>query len=213
MAAYDLEEQEQLETLKAWWKENGNLVLTSVSLVLIALAGWQGWNYYQRNQAVQASALYDAVQKAAGANDLKQVRESAGTLLDQYSRTTYAAMAALVSAKAHFQGGDLKTAHAQLAWVTENAKDEALQDIARLRLASVMLDEKAYDDALKVLDAKHGAAFDAPFLAARGDVLLTQGKKDEARGAYKTALEKADAKDAGLRGSIQLRLDALGTAQ
>jgi predicted negative regulator of RcsB-dependent stress response len=213
MAAYDLEEQEQLETLKAWWKENGNLVLTALSLVLIVLAAWQAWNYYQRNQAAQASALYDAVQKAAGANDLKQVRESAGAILEQYPRTTYAAMAALVSAKAHFQGGDLKTAHAQLAWVAENARDEALQDIARLRLVSVMLDEKAYDDALKALDAKHGAAFDAQFLAVRGDVLVAQGKKEEARGAYKAALDKADAKDAGSRGSIQLRLDALGTAK
>ncbi len=213
MATYDLEEQEQLATLKAWWAENGNLVLTTLSLVLIVLAGWQAWNYYQRNQAAQASALYGAVQKAAGANDLKQVRESAGAILEQYPRTTYAAMAALVSAKAHFQGGDLKTAHAQLAWVAENARDEALQDIARLRLASVMLDEKAYDDALKALDAKHGAAFDAQFLAARGDVFVAQGKKEEARGAYKAALDKADPKDAGLRGSIQLRLDALGTAK
>jgi len=213
MAAYDLEEQEQLETLKAWWTENGNLVLTTLSLALVVLVAWQGWNYYQRNQAAEASAMYGAVQKAAGANDLKQVRESAGAILEQYPRTTYAAMAALVSAKAHFQGGDLKTAHAQLAWVVENAKDEALQDIARLRLVSVMLDEKAYDDALKALDAKHGATFDAQFLAARGDVLFAQGKKEEARGAYKAAQDKADAKDAGLRGSLQLRLDALGTAK
>lgn len=213
MAAYDLEEQEQLATLKAWWKENGNLVMTTVSLVLIVFAAWQAWNYYQRNHAAQASALYDAVQKAAGANDLKLVRESAGAVLEQFPRTTYAAMAALVSAKAHFQGGDLKTAHAQLAWVTENARDEALQDIARLRLASVMLDEKAYDDALKVLDAKHGAAFDAQFLATRGDVLVARGKKEEAGSAYKAALDKTDAKDAGQRATIQLRLDALGTAK
>jgi predicted negative regulator of RcsB-dependent stress response len=213
MAAYDLEEQEQLATLKAWWQENGNLVMTALSLVLIVLVAWQGWNYYQRNQAAQASGLYDAVQKAAGTNDLKQVRESAGAILEQYPRTTYAAMAALVSARAHFQGGDLKTAHAQLAWVAENARDDGLQDIARLRLVSVMLDEKTYDDALKALDAKHGAAFDAQFLAARGDVLVAQAKKDEARGAYKAALDKADAKDGGLRGSIQLRLDALGTAK
>ncbi len=213
MAAYDLEEQEQLATLKAWWEENGNLVLTTLSLVLIALAVWQAWNYYQRNQAAQASALYDAVQKAAGASDLKQVRESAGAILEQYPRTTYAAMAALVSAKVHFRRGDLKTAHAQLAWVAENARDEALQDIARLRLVSVMLDEKAYDDALKALNTKHGAAFDTQFLAARGDVLVAQGKKEEARGAYKAALDHADAKDTGLRGSIQLRLDALGTAK
>jgi predicted negative regulator of RcsB-dependent stress response len=213
MATYDLEEQEQLATLKAWWKDNGNLVMTALSLVLIVFAAWQAWNYYQRNQAAQASGLYDAVQKAAAASDLKQVRESAGAILERYPRTTYAAMAALVSAKAHFQGGDLKSAHAQLAWVVENAKDEGLQDIARLRLASVMLDEKAYDDALKVLDATHGAAFDAPFLAVRGDVLVAQGKKDEARAAYKAALDKADVKDAGLSGFIQLRLDALGTAK
>ena len=213
MAAYDLEEQEQLAALKAWWKDNGKSVISAAILVLTVLLAWLGWNAYQRNQATQASALYDAVQKAAGTNDLKQVRESAGAILEQYPRTAYAAMAALVSAKAHFRGGDLKTAHAQLAWVTENAKDEGLQDIARLRLVSVMLDEKAYDDALKTLDAKHGAAFDAQFLAARGDVLVAQGKTEEARGAYKAALDKADAKDAGSRGSIQLRLDALGSAK
>lgn len=213
MAAYDLEEQEQLAALKAWWQEKGNLVMTAVSMVLVALAAWQGWGYYQRNQAVQASGLYDAVQKAAVSGDLKQVRENTGAIIERYPRTAYAAMAALVSAKANYQGGDLKTARAQLAWVAENAKDEGLQDIARLRLASVMLDEKAYDDALKALDAKHGAAFDALFLAARGDVLVAQDKKDEARNAYKAALDKADARDGALRGSIQLRLDALGTAK
>jgi predicted negative regulator of RcsB-dependent stress response len=213
MAAYDLEEQEQLATLKAWWKDNGGLVMTAVTLVLAVFAAWQGWNYYQRNQAAQASALYEAVQKGARANDLKQVRESAGAILEQYPRTAYAAMAALVSAKAHYQGGDLKTARAQLAWVAENAKDEALQDIARLRLASVMLDEKAYDDALKTLESKHGAAFDAQFLTARGDVFVAQGKKEDARSAYKAALDKADARDAGLRAYIQLCLDALGAAK
>ena len=213
MAAYDLEEQEQLATLKAWWAENGNLVMTSVSVVLIALAAWQGWNYYQRNQAAQASALYDVVQRAAQAADLKQVREGTGAILEQYPRTAYAAMAALVSAKAHFQGGDLKTAHVQLAWVAENAKDEALQDIARLRLASVMLDEKTYDDALKTLDAKHGVVFDPLYLSARGDILVAQGKKDEARSAFKAALDKVEPKDVALRGSLDLRLDALGTAK
>ncbi|TSA17002.1 MAG: hypothetical protein D4R74_03540 [Betaproteobacteria bacterium] len=213
MAAYDLEEQEQLAALKAWWQENGGLIVTIASLVLVVLAAWQGWNYYQRNQAVQASGLYDAVQKAARDGDLKQVRETAGAILEGYPRTSYAAMAALVSAKAHFQGGELKTASAQLAWVAENARDEGMQDIARLRLASVMLDEKAYEDALKVLDAKHGAAFDSLFLASRADVLVAQGKKEEARGAYQSALDKADAKDAALRGSIQLRLDALGAAK
>lgn len=213
MATYDLEEQEQLAALKAWWTDNGKQVMISVLLVVVVLLGWLGWNYYQRNQAAQASGLYEAVQKAAAANDLKLVRESAGAVLEQFPRTTYAAMAALVSAKVHFQGGDLKTARAQLTWVAENAKDEALQDIARLRLAGVMLDEKAYDEALKALDAKHGAPFDAQFLALRGDVLVAQGKKQDAASAYKSALEKIEAKDAGQRAYIQLRLDALGIAK
>jgi predicted negative regulator of RcsB-dependent stress response len=213
MAAYDHEEQEQLAELKEWWRDYGNQVVTLLSLALIILAAWQTWNYYQRSQAAQASALYDAVQKAALAKDLKKVRESAGAILEQYPRTAYASMAALVSAKAHFQEGDLKTARAQLAWAGEHATDESMQDIARLRLASVMLDEKAFDEALKVLESKHSAAFDALFLAARGDVLVAQEKKAEARGAYKSALDKADAKDAGLRESIQLRLDALGSAK
>lgn len=213
MATYDLEEQEQLATLKAWWKDNGPLLTTTLSIIVVAFAAWHGWNYYQRSQAAQASALYDVVQKAARINDLKQVRESAGAVLEQFPRTSYAAMAALVSAKAHFQSGDLKTARAQLAWVAENAKDEALRDIAQLRLASVMLDEKEYDNALAALAAKHGSEFDAQFLAARGDVLIAQGKKDEARTAYKAALDKADAKESGLRASIQLNLDTLGTAK
>jgi predicted negative regulator of RcsB-dependent stress response len=213
MATYDLEEQEQLAALKAWWQENGGMVTTAITVVLLALAGWQGWNYYQRDQAVQASNMYDAVQKAARTGELKQVRESAGAILERYPRTVYAAMAALVSAKAHFDGGDLKTARVQLAWVADNAKDEGMQDIARLRLASVMLDEKAYDEALKTLEAKHGEAFDPLFLAAKGDVLAAQGKKEEARSAYKAVLDKTSASDVAQRGSIQLRMDALGTAK
>jgi predicted negative regulator of RcsB-dependent stress response len=213
MAAYDHEEQEQLAELKGWWSDHGNMVVTFLSVAAIIVSAWQGWNYYQRSQSAQASALYEVVQKAARANDLKKVRESAGAVLEQYPRTAYAAMAALVSAKAHFQGGDLKTAHAQLAWVSENARDDALRDMARLRLASVMLDEKAHEDALKVLEAKHAAAFDAQFLATKGDVLVALGRSADARGAYVAALEKTAAADGGLRETIQLRLDALGAAK
>jgi predicted negative regulator of RcsB-dependent stress response len=135
MATYDLEEQEQLAALKAWWQENGSLVITAVCVVLIALAAWRGWAYYQRNQAVQASGLYGAVQKAAAAGDLSQVREAAGAIIQHYPRTSYAAMAALVSAKANFDGGDVKTARAQLAWVAENAKDAGLQTQRSVRCA------------------------------------------------------------------------------
>lgn len=210
MSAYDLEEQEQLAELKAWWKTNGNTVLTGAIIVLLAVAAWNGWTWYQRGQAAQAGSLYDTLQKAARANDLKATRDAAGAILEDYPRTAYAPLAALTSAKVHFQAGDLKTARAQLTWVVEHARNPQVREIARLRLANVLLDDGAPDEALKILDDKPDAAFEALFAAQRGDILIAQNKPAEARAAYRAALEKASEKDAGLRESLRLKLDALG---
>lgn len=210
MSAYDLEEQEQLAELKAWWKTHGNAVLTAAIVVLLAVAAWNGWTWYQRTQAAQAGGLYDTLQKAARANDLKATRDAAGAILENYPRTTYAPLAALTSAKVHFQAGDLKTARAQLAWVVDHARNAQLRDIARLRLASVLVDDGAPDEALKVLDAKPAPAFEALFAAERGDVLVLQKKPAEARTAYRSALDKASDRDGALRESLRLKLDALG---
>ena len=208
--AYDLEEQEQLAELKAWWKTHGNTVLTGAIVVLLAVAAWNGWTWYQRTQAAQAGVLYDTLQKAARANDLKATRDAAGAILESYPRTTYAPLAALTSAKVHFQAGDLKTARAQLTWVVEHARNAQVRDIARLRLANVLLDDGAPDEALKVLDAKPDPAFEALFAAQRGDILVVQKKPAEARAAYSAALDKASDKDGALRESLRLKLDALG---
>jgi predicted negative regulator of RcsB-dependent stress response len=210
MSAYDLEEQEQLAAFKAWWKDNGNTVVTAAIVVLLAIAAWNGWVWYQRTQAAQAGALYDTLQKAARANDVKATRDAAGAILESYPRTAYAALAALTSAKVHFQAGDLKTARAQLAWVVEHARNPQLREIARLRLATVQLDDGAPDEALKVLDEKPDPAFEALFAAQRGDILVAQKKFAEARAAYRAALDKAGDKDPALRESVRLKLDALG---
>jgi predicted negative regulator of RcsB-dependent stress response len=210
MSTYDLEEQEQLAELKAWWKTNGNTVLTAAIVVLLVVAAWNGWTWYQRAQAAQAGALYDTLQKAARANDAKATRDAAGAILENYPRTTYAALAALTSAKVHFQAGDLKTARAQLTWVIEHARSAQVREIARLRLANVLLDDGAPDEALKVLDDKPEPAFEALFAAGRGDILVAQKKPAEARAAYRAALDKAGDKDAALRESLRLKLDALG---
>jgi len=210
MSAYDLEEQEQLAELKAWWKTNGNTVLGAAIAVLLAVAAWNGWSWYQRAQSAQAGALYDTLQKAARANDLKATRDAAGAILESYPRTTYAPLAALTSAKVHFQAGDLKTARAQLTWVVEHARNAQVRDIARLRLANVLLDDGAPDEALKALDAKPDPAFEALFAAQRGDILVVQKKPAEARAAYRAALDKASDKDGALRESLRLKLDALG---
>jgi predicted negative regulator of RcsB-dependent stress response len=208
MSTYDLEEQEQLAALKAWWKERGGGVALAVILVSAAVAAWNGWQWYQRSQAAQAAALYDTLQKAARANDLKATREAAGSILENYPRSAYAALAALVSAKVQFQAGDLKTARAQLQWVVDHAKSDEIRSIATLRLASVLLDDKEPEAALKLLEAKPGPGFEALYAAQRGDILAAQKKRSEARAAYRAAMDKADA--GPLRETLRLKLEALG---
>ena len=210
MSTYDLEEQEQIAELKAWWKEHGGRVLAATTLVLAAFAAWNGWMWYQRSQASQAAVLYDALQKAALANDLKATRDAAGAIVENFPRTAYAPLAALVSAKVQFQAGDLKTARAQLEWVVENAGNDDIQAIARLRLSSVLLDDKDPDAALKVLDTTPRPGFEAQYASQRGDVLMSQNKLADARAEYKTALAKTGPADNALREALRLKLDALG---
>lgn len=212
MAHYDLEEQEQIDTLKTWWKMYGNLVTGVVVAGSLAVIGWQGWNWYQRSQAAQASAIYGVLEQAVAARDAQKVKAAAGELAEKFGGTTYAALGALVAARQSFEAGDLKTARAQLTWAAENGEDE-IRDLARLRLASVLLDEKAYDEALKQLETAHAAAFAARFLELKGDVLVAAGKKPEARAAYQAALDKGEVREgrggAG-RELLRQKLDSLG---
>ena len=208
MSTYDLEEQEQLAELKAWWKERGGRVALAAVIAAAGVAAWNGWGWYQRSQSAQAAALYDTLQKAARANDVKATRDTAGSILENYPRSAYASLAALVSAKVQFQAGDLKTARAQLQWVTEHAKSDEIRSIAALRLANVLLDDKEPDAALKAIEATPHPGFEALFAAQRGDILAVQKKRDEARKAYKAALEKAE--PGPLREVLRLKLEALG---
>lgn len=207
--AYDLEEQEKVEAIKAWWTEYGTSLILGVALFVAAVMGAQGWRYYQRSQAEQAATLYLEVEKAAAARDDKKVRAAAAQVMDKYGGTAYGARAALLASRSAYEAGDLAGAKMQLTWVADNAKEDELRDVARLRLAGVYLDEKNYADALKALEAPHGAAFNALFSDMKGDVLAAQGKGAEARSAYQAALEKLD-KGSPYRGYIQLKLDTLG---
>jgi len=211
MAHYDLEEQEQIDTLKTWWKMYGNLVTGLVMAASLAVVGWQGWNWYQGGQSAKAAAIYGVLEQAAAAGDAQKVKAAAGELAEKFGRTAYASLGAMVAAKQSFDAGDLKTAKTQLIWVAENGKNE-VRDLARLRLAAVQLDEQAYDEALKQLEAAHAVAFDARFLELKGDVLTAQGKKAEARAAYKSALEKMADKPSASRELLQQKLDSLGEA-
>lgn len=224
MAAYDLEEQEQLSEIKAFWQQYGNLITGLVALAATLVVAYQGWNWYQRNQAAQANGAFAAVQQAAAANDLKKTRDATGELLEKYSGTVQAGLAALISAKVQFEGGDAATAKAQLGWAAEKGAEAEIRDLARLRLATVLLDEKAYDEALRQLEHKPSASFVPRYLDLKGDVLLAQGKPAEAKVAYRDALAALDAqaREAGaaaamrpsaLKEVVQVKLDALGGAQ
>jgi predicted negative regulator of RcsB-dependent stress response len=207
--AYDLEEQEQIETLKSWWKQYGNLITWLLIAALAAYAGWAGWNYYQRNQAAQAGQLYDEITRAVAAKDTAKVLRGAEDMRSKFGRTAYAEMAALTAAKVAFDANDLNGAKAQLQWVVDSGRDEEYKALARIRLAGVLLDEKAYDEGLKVLSADVPAAFSGAVADRRGDLLMAQNKVAEARTAYQEALQKSDAKSPG-RQLIQLKLDAIG---
>jgi predicted negative regulator of RcsB-dependent stress response len=206
----DLEEQEHVDELKAWWSRYGTLILVVVLAALLAFAGWLAWRKYEGGQAGLASALYETVAKAAQAGDAKALRDAGGTLAESYPRTLYASMGAFVAARFYFDRNDLKGAKAQLQWVIERAPAEDFRDLARLRLGAILLDEKSYDEALKTADAPHASAFDAQFAALKGDVLAAKNQPAEAKAAYKAALEKVGTEDGAFRESVRMRLEALG---
>ena len=222
MAVLDLQEQEQLEAFKRWWKDNRNQLLGMLLVVAIAGGGWRGWQYYQHQQAEQAANLYQQFIAQLASNDAKRINDAAAAVTDKFASTAYAARAALLAAQVNEQGTgqgkengtgngkDLPRAKTQLQWVIDHAAEATLQDVARLRLAAILLDEKNYADALKQLEAKHPASFDGLYADLRGDVLSAQGKTEEARSSYKLAYEKIDAQSM-YRNLIQMKLDALGT--
>jgi len=206
--AYDLEEQEQLDELKAWWKTYGKLVSNLVIGLLVAYAAYQGWTYYQTKQAVNASTEYQALQ-VVDTNDTKSIQAKAAVLMEKYSATPYAGRAAVLAAKANYEAKDTKSAKAQLEWAISNAKETSVSAIASLQLANILAEENNFDAALKVLEAKHDAGFDGLFLDLKGDVLLGIGKRDEAKAAYELALTKLDAQGR-YRHLTQQKIDSLG---
>jgi len=207
--AYDLEEQEQIARFRGWWNQYGTLLIIVLTACLLTLAAFQGWRYYRQQQAVSAAALYHQLEQAGYANDHKRVRDIASQITGQYGGTAYGVLAALNAARASVETGDLSGARTLLKWVIDNARDEEFRDLARLRLAIVLLDEKNYADALTLMDSKPAEAFAGLYADLKGDILVAQGKPAEARAAYQLALDRSDAQSP-YRAMVQAKLDALG---
>ncbi|MFA8329477.1 YfgM family protein [Burkholderia ubonensis] len=205
------DEQESIESLKAWWARWGNLTTWIVLAALVVAAGFNGWNFWQRRQAAQASGLYEQVQKAAASNDKATMARAAADMEDKYGGTPYAQMTALAAAKVLYAAGDAAGAKAQLQWAVDHAKDDEYKQIAKLRLASLLLDEKAYDAGLALLSGTPIDAFKGLVADRRGDLLAAQGKAGDARAAYKLALDSLPKEDMSARQLVQFKLDALGS--
>ena len=212
MTAYDLEEQERIDALKDWWDKWGNWVYAGVSAFVLGVAGVQGWHYYEAKQNADAELLFKSVEKTAqevaASKDSKKLSEVATAMADAYPRTFQATDAKLLAAKAAFDAGDLATAKIHLQWVVDNGRD-TFKPLARVRLAGVLLDDKQYDEALKVLDQVKDEGYATMVADLRGDILAVQGKKDEARAAYEIAVEKANDRSP-LKSISQAKLDAFG---
>ncbi len=206
----DLDEQEQFDALKAWWKRYGTALMISVLVLVIAASAIQGWRYYQQRQATHASALFGVLQAVAQGGDVAKIREASGEIMSRYPSTAYAPRAALIAAHANYIHGNAKSAKAQLQWVIDHASEPALRDVARLRLARMLFDEKDSDRALALLAAKHGASFDALYTDLTGDILTARGQTLKAKRAYKTALAQLS-QHLAYRKVVQIKLDALGT--
>ena len=194
----DLQEQEQIDALKAFWAKYGNLIMWTVTLVLAAFAAWTWWQKIERDRGTVASTMYGELQSAAAAGDAKRAAQILGDMKSKASKTTYTQLGALLAARTQADKGDTVNATANLQWVADNGNEENAA-VAHLRLAGLLADAKKYDDALKELVLVKPASFAALVSDRRGDIELAQGQADAAVKAYKVAYD-------GLPGTAQYRL-------
>lgn len=205
----DLEEQEQLDELKHFWKRWGDLITWVLIAVLAAYAGWMGWQTWQAKQAAQSAVLYDTVDRAAASGDMPLLDRAVTDIEDKFASTNYAQQAALLAARVYQDKDRPADARKHLAWVIEKTSDKGYEALARLRLSALLLQDKAYDEAAKQLSVATPAAFEALFADRLGDIAMLQGQSDKAVAQYQKAWKGLDARS-DYRRLVAVKLAALG---
>jgi predicted negative regulator of RcsB-dependent stress response len=205
----DLEEQEQLDQIKHFWAQYGNLITWVLIAVFGSMAAWNGWNYWQRSQATKAAALYDEIERAAVASDADRMERALSDMKDKFGGTTFAAQGGLLAGKTLFDAGKTDGARAALSWVAESAPDDAYKAVARLRLVGLDIEAKAFDQALKTLEAPVPKPFEPLVADRRGDVFMAQGKTEEAKAQYQAAWRGLSDR-AEYRRLVEVKLASLG---
>jgi predicted negative regulator of RcsB-dependent stress response len=207
----NLTDEERLDLIKKWWRENGSSIITGVVLGLAVLFGSKAWFSYQETNAQTASNIYVTLMSALETGDALAVAEKTGVLVSEYGGTPYATIAALAMAKIKIEAGELNDAQAQLRWVLDNSKSEIFRDTARLRLARVLIAMEDLDAAEALLqEPVSGNAFDPLYTEVKGDVNIARGDIPAAHLAYQEALA-ATAADSPGRYILELKYQ--GTQQ
>jgi predicted negative regulator of RcsB-dependent stress response len=205
----DLEEQEQLDQIKHFWAQYGNLITWVLIAVFGSMAAWNGWNYWQRSQAAKASALYEEIERAALASDADKIQRAYLEMTDRFAGTTFAAQGALLAGKTLYESGKVDGARAALIWVSEKASDTSLQAIARLRLAALDVESMVFYLGFKTLETPMPKSFEPLAADRRGDVFLAQGKTEEAKTQYQAAWRALGAQTE-YRQLVEVKLASLG---
>jgi predicted negative regulator of RcsB-dependent stress response len=205
----DLEEQEQLAELKHFWKQYGNLITWVLILALGGFAAWNGYQYWQRQKAAQASALYDEIERAVQTGDVARVERALADMKDRFGSTTYASQAGLLAARGLQEKGKTDAARAALQGVASQGADDGQRAVATLRLSALLIEGKSYDEALKALSGAFPSEFNALVADRKGDVLLLQGQRAQAVAEFKRALAALDAGD-DYRRLVEAKLKSLG---
>jgi len=208
VATYETEE-EQIEAIKKWWKENGLSVIGGIVIGLGLIAGWRWWQVYSDQQAQVASHIYNQILFSLEKEEIPEAHQAASQLLSEYSGSPYAVLAALNMAHHDLEKGDIDSSHARLQWVIENSDIVELAHVARLRKARLFLSQEKVAETKKLIEGIDETTFRGAYAEIRGDIAIAEGRIDDARNAYTEAVGHLDLSPQHLEW-VQMKLDDLG---